>query len=220
MKKRDLDAFVRGLKIAMDSDGWKMKPLSEAAGMGESAVRDLFRYSSSPKVSTAHAISTAMGRSVDEIISLGLLNSPANNLHSLSIMVSGHVGAGAEIDSFAAYEPGDGHYRILCPPQLSPRGIAAVEVIGDSMLPIYPQGSVLFYSRTVLGVPAESVGRICVCEDNAGRGWVKQIRTGRDEGTFTLVSLNPDHDHRHGVRLKWAAPVRFSLPPEFVRRLD
>lgn len=161
----------------------------------------------------AMRVAEAFGVTLDDFYA-GRLGDAAS-----TIPVVGHVGAGAEIDLFDAYEKGDGHYRIGCPPQLSPRGMVAVEVVGDSMSPIYLPGAVLFYTRATLGVPTEAIGQICICEDESGKAWVKQLRQGREEGTFTLISLNADHDHRHGVRLKWAAPVRFSLPQEFVRRM-
>lgn len=163
----------------------------------------------------AMLVAEAFGVSLDDFYSGRL------DVMSSSIPVVGKVGAGASVDLFDAHqENGEGHYRVACPPQLSPKGIVAVEVVGDSMAPIYLPGAVLFYSRDSLGVPSEAMGRICICEDSEGLAWVKQIRPGRDEGTFTLVSMNPDYDHRHGVSLKWAAPVRFALPPEFVKRLD
>ena len=217
-KDRDLDTFVRGLERAMEEGGWKMKPLSEAAGLGETAVKDLFRKRSSPKVSTAHALAVAMGRSVDEILALGMSAGSPMSRHAIA--VAGHVGAGAQVDLFDAYPKGDGHYKVACPPQIDPRGVVAVEVVGDSMAPVYPPGTVLFYTREVLGVPTEALGRICVCEDDGGRAWVKQVKTGSAEGTFSLISINPTADTMHGVRLRWAAPVRFSLPPEFVERID
>jgi phage repressor protein C with HTH and peptisase S24 domain len=159
-------------------------------------------------------VAEAFGVTLDDFYSGRL------DVMSSSIPVVGKVGAGASVDLFDAHkENGEGHYRVACPPQLSPKGIVAVEVVGDSMAPIYLPGAVLFYSRDSLGVPSEAIGRICICEDSTGKAWVKQIRHGRDEGTFTLVSMNPDYDHRHGVSLKWAAPVRFALPPEFVKRL-
>lgn len=71
MCESDLDPFVRGLEVAMQLTGWKPAPLSKAAGMGETAVRDLFRKNSSPKVSTASAIARAMGLTVDYITDLG-----------------------------------------------------------------------------------------------------------------------------------------------------
>lgn len=71
MMDYELDPFVRGLQIIMEADGWKMKSLSAAAGMGETAVRDLIRKGSSPKVSTALAMAKVLGRTVDEITNIG-----------------------------------------------------------------------------------------------------------------------------------------------------
>lgn len=136
-----------------------------------------------------------------------------------AIAVAGKVGAGAKVYLVDAYSKGDGIYHVACPPQISPHGIVAVEVEGTSMAPTYEPGAVLFYSRDTMGIPTEAIGRICVCEDNDGHAWVKQIRTGTAEGTFSLISLNPETETRHGVRLKWAAPVRFSLPAEFVKKI-
>lgn len=220
MQKQNLDAFVRGLKIIMDAEGWKMKPLSEAAGMGESGIRDLFRYSSAPKVSNAYAISRVLGRTVDEIIQIGQ-SGQLSDVHAVPLIaVAGRVGAGAEVELVDAFGKGNGLFHVACPPQLNPHGIVAVEVEGDSMSPAYPPGTILFYSRDALGVPTEAIGRVCVCEDVNGRAWVKHIKPGLEEGTFSLISLNPHHDPQHGVQLKWAAPVKFSLPPEFVKRVD
>lgn len=135
------------------------------------------------------------------------------------IAVAGRVGAGAQVDLVDAFEKGDGLYHVACPAEISPRGVVAVEVEGDSMTPIYQPGEILFYSRDALGVPTEAIGRICVCEDDAGKAWVKVVRVGREEGTFSLISLNPEAENMHGVMLKWAAPVKFNLPPEYVQRV-
>lgn len=55
----------------MELTGWRPAPLSKAAGMGETTVRDLFRKRSSPKVSTAKALASVMGMTVDHILALG-----------------------------------------------------------------------------------------------------------------------------------------------------
>jgi hypothetical protein len=219
MAQKTLDAFVRGLKLITDAEGVKMKPLSEAAGMSETGVKDLIRYGSSPKVANAYALARQLGRTVDEIIATGLSGEVSAPSASPSIAVAGRVGAGANVDLFDAYEKGDGLYRVTCPPQLSPRGMVAVEVDGDSMAPIFTSGTVLFYSRETLGVPVEAIGHICVCEDEGGKAWVKVVKTGSQEGTFSLISVNPEAENMHGVRLKWAARVRFSLPPDLVERV-
>lgn len=220
MAKDNLDAFVRGLKIIIDAEKRKMKPLSIAAGMGESGIRDLFRYESSPKINNAISIAQQVGRSVDEIINIGMTGAIGVVRAVAAVAVAGRVGAGAHVDLIDAYEKGDGLYHVVCPPQINPHGIVAVEVEGDSMMPAYEPGSVLFYSREALGVPTEAIGKVCVCEDESGKAWVKQVKVGREDGTFSLLSINPETENMHGIRLKWAAPVRLNLPPEFIQRLD
>lgn len=131
-----------------------------------------------------------------------------------TIAIAGKVGAGARVPLVDAYEKGDGP-QVECPPGLSPHGVVAVEVEGDSMEPVYSAGDLLFYTRAAHdGVPAEAVGRRCVCEDADGQAWVKQVKPGRDPGTFDLHSINPGAGPIWGVPLKWAAPVRLHWPAE------
>lgn len=208
------DTFVSALKFALESTRRSLRSVAVEAGVSYEKLKNLKQgKAATTGVDDARKVAKAFGVTLDDFYE-GRLKPDA-----VCIPVVGHVGAGAEVDLFDAYAKGDGHYRVACPPQLSPKGMVAVEVVGDSMAPIYQPGAILFYTRATLGIPTEAIGQICVCEDEAGKAWVKQLRQGREEGTFTLVSLNPDHNHRHGVRLKWAAPVRFSLPAEFVRKL-
>lgn len=140
------------------------------------------------------------------------------------IAVAGEVGAGAQIPLTDAYTKGDGMYHVAAPAPLlkhgAPRGIVAVEVKGNSMVPMYQPGDVLFYSRaTHEGIPEEDIGRPCVVEDEDGMAWVKQVKRGTEPGLFHLISLNPDADTLHDVRIKWAARVKLALPAEMVERL-
>ncbi|MCV2870657.1 S24 family peptidase [Defluviimonas sp. WL0002] len=209
------DTFKNALDRALEMTARSLRSVSIEAGVSYEKLKNLKQgKAQTTGVDDAMKVAAAFGVTLEDFYA-GRLGDQAS-----TIPVVGQVGAGAEVDLFDAYAKGDGHYRVQCPPQLKPSGTVAVEVVGDSMAPVYLPGSVLFYSRTTIGVPTEAIGRICVCEDDDGRAWVKQLRTGRDEGTFTLISMNPGHDHRHGVRLAWAAPVRFSLPPEFVRKID
>ncbi|MEC9432136.1 MAG: S24 family peptidase [Pseudomonadota bacterium] len=145
-----------------------------------------------------------------------------NLIDSLSrpaaVSIAGKVGAGAQVPLVDAYEKGDGP-QVECPPQLSPHGIVAVEVEGDSMEPVYSQGDLLFYSRDAVGVPDEAIGARCVCEDMDGNAWVKQVKPGREPGTFDLHSINAKVDPMWGVRLKWAARVRLHLPADLAKKV-
>jgi len=135
-----------------------------------------------------------------------------------TVAIAGKVGAGARVPVIDAYEKGDGP-QVECPRDLSPHGVVAVEVDGDSMEPIYSAGDLLFYTRvTHEGVPDEVVGHRCVCEDIDGMGWVKQVKRGDAPGLFHLISLNPGASTMWNVRLKWAAKVRLHWPADMARR--
>lgn len=204
--------FKLALDHALAETGKSLRSIAIAAGVSYEQLKNLKQgKSQTTNVDDARKVAAAFGVSLDDFY--------AGQLHPSAAMiaVAGRVGAGAEVYLVDAYGKGNGLFHVACPPQLNPHGIVAVEVEGDSMSPAYPPGTILFYSRDALGVPTEAIGRVCVCEDISGRAWVKHIKPGLEEGTFSLISLNPHHDPQHGVQLKWAAPVKFSLPPEFVK---
>lgn len=212
------DDFIEGLKVVMAKRGIKPAPLSVAAGHSNSMIRDLIRNGSSPKLSSAMSIAKALGMSLEEIM---LYARDPEAAERGSISLAGQVGAGAQIPLFDTFgKDGDGP-QVECPPGLSPHGIVAVEIVGDSMEPLYSEGDVLFYARaTHEGVPSEAIGRRCVCEDIDGMAWVKQVKPGDEPGTFNLIALNPySATTRQNVRLKWAAPIKLHWPKELVRKV-
>lgn len=194
---------------ALARQGKSQTWLAEAIGASRGHISALISSKKQPSMRTLEKIADALAISVGDLYA-----------SVTPISVAGRVGAGAEVDLMDAYEKGDGHYFVNCPPQLPPHGIVAVEVVGDSMMPIYEPGSVLFYSRDVVGVPAEAYGRICVCEDRDGKAWVKQVKPGATKKTFDLLSINPTGINMHDVSLRWAAPVRMHLQPDLVEMVD
>lgn len=223
MQKENLNAFVRGLKLIMETEGLKMKPTSEAAGMGESGIRDLIRHNSAPKVSNAYSIASTINRTVDEIIHIGISGDYSANANGpVKIAVAGRVGGGAEVQLSDPYSKGDGLYRIACPPQIGPHGIVAVEVEGPSMEPAYEHGDILFYSRDVIGVPTEAIGKRCIVEDADGMVWIKLLRRrdGQPEGLFDLISFHADSAPMYDVAVKWAAPVKMHLGKDLIKQMD
>ncbi|MDK3017607.1 helix-turn-helix domain-containing protein [Pseudodonghicola flavimaris] len=209
------ERFLEGLRRVMDARGLKDTPLSLAAGLHQSFIRDLKRgKAASPKLSSAVRIANALNMTVEDIMNWA--DGPMKGLPTVAI--AGTVGAGARVPLFDAYEKGDGP-QVECPPGLSPHGIVAVEIEGDSMEPIYSAGDLLFYTReTHEGVPDDVVGHRCVCEDDEGMGWVKQIKPGDEPGLFHLISLNPGATTMWNKRLKWAARVRLHWPNELAQK--
>lgn len=212
------DPFITGLRQFFTlNPQFKPATVSAAAGLDKSAIRKMLEGSiASPRNVSMNSIADVLGTTVEAIIGQTFDTDPS----AQGISVAGRVGAGAVVDLVDDHAKGDGLYHIECPPQIAPSGVVAVEVTGESMIPVYHPGDVLLYSRTALGVPSEALNRICVCEDAAGQVWVKQVRTGTQKGLFNLISANPSGINMLDVALTWAAPVRLHLPVEFVKRLD
>lgn len=209
------EKFLEGLRQIMEVRGLKDAPLSEAAGLHQSFVRDLKRgKAASPKLSSAVRLAQALEMSVEEVMSWAD-GAPEGKA---TIAIAGKVGAGAQVPVFDAYEKGAGP-QVECPAGLSPHGIVAVEVEGDSMEPVYSAGDLLFYSRNGHdSVPSDVIGHRCVCEDIEGMGWVKQVKAGDEPGMFHLISLNPGANNIWNIRLKWAARVKLHWPRELAKK--
>jgi phage repressor protein C with HTH and peptisase S24 domain len=119
------------------------------------------------------------------------------------VRLAGFVGAGQEVYQFDE----DGAGFVEAPPGATDAS-EAVEVRGDSMLPLYEDGTVLYYSKQL--PPDTMVGRRCVIRLEDERVLVKSLRRGSDRGLWTLVSLNaPDIED---VGVQWAAPIDWIKP--------
>tara|TARA_B100002003_G_scaffold227027_1_gene234294 strand:- start:1728 stop:2363 length:636 start_codon:yes stop_codon:yes gene_type:complete len=201
--------FAERLDAIMKDRGLSVADLANLAGVKYHAINPILkREHSVPNAVLAQQIADGLNIPLEHLTKGKPITAPG------TIAIAGKVGAGARVPLVDAYEKGDGP-QVELPPQLgSPHGIVAVEVEGDSMEPVYSDGDLLFYSRDALGVPDAAVGRRCVCEDEGGDVWVKQVKAGRDPGTFDLHSINAQVGPMWGVRLKWAAPVRLHLPVE------
>ncbi|MBN9890097.1 helix-turn-helix transcriptional regulator [Pelagibaca abyssi] len=193
--------------------------------MSQSALAERLDAVVSKKVDRSTINKMTLGKraiSAEELLRIAEITGfdvPGDTPSTPTIAIAGKVGAGAQVPVFDAYAKGAGP-QVECPPGLSPRGVVAVEVKGDSMEPVYSAGDLLFYTRdSHEGVPSEALGRRCVCEDETGMGWVKVLREGREDGTFDLHSFNDTSPTMYGVRLKWASPVRLHWPAELARKI-
>jgi len=205
--------FAQALRQAMDARNMSLRRIADLAGVSYEQLKKVNQgKSQSTNVDDAQRVVAALGMSLDQFLN-GEFSAPP------TIAIAGKVGAGAQVPVFDAYEKGGGP-QVECPPGLSPHGIVAVEIVGDSMEPVYSAGDLLFYTReTHDGVPEDAIGHRCVCEDKDGMGWVKQVKRGSEPGLFNLVSLNPGANNMHDVRLKWAARVRLHWPSEMARKI-
>ena len=128
-----------------------------------------------------------------------------------NVPVVGRVGAGAEVNAIDDHAMGRGTRMVRCPNGLDAQQTVAVEVEGDSMLPI-EEGWLLFYTRDYEGVPSECLGNLCIVQlADDGPRYVKRLKHGREKGLFNLYSTNARE--MEDIALAWAAPVLDARPP-------
>lgn len=197
-ERAEIERIKERIRQLMTEKGIKAKPLSKAAGKGETFIRDFFE-ADDLKIGNLHRVANALEVTISDIIGSGL------------VPVSGRVGAGGSVifeeaeDGFAPRPPG-----------ISGE-VEALEVSGDSMLPRYSSGDIVYIARDHDGVLEVDIGEYCAVRLTSGETYVKQLSRGSRPGYFTLLSLNaepiPD------VELAWAAPIIFVLPRAARRRL-
>ena len=188
------------LKRLMDRKGIKAKPLAKQAGLGETAVRDIFeREGADMKVGTLHKLAGALDVTVDDILGAG------------AVQVVGKVGAGGTV----IY--GEDDLGTAPRPPGVAAAVEALEVEGSSMLPRYSSGDVVYISRSHDGVNEEDIGEYCAVRLTTGETYIKQLAHGSRPGFFTLRSLNAEDIV--DVEIEWATPIIFVMPRAARRRL-
>jgi len=206
--------FREALDTAINKTGRTPADIARHAGITYDKLRNLRQGKSrTTNVDDAMRVAAAFGVSLEDFYNGNLGGDDPK------IAVAGRVGAGASVDLVDAYAKGEGLFHVTCPPQIQPTGVVAVEVVGDSMEPVYSEGDILFYTRSIQsGILAEDIGKKCVVADIDGRVWVKQVQRGSEEGRFHLISLNISAQNVWNAPIQWAARVRFHMPAEFVKK--
>ncbi len=175
----------------LDLGDWKQERLAAELGVSQSTVHR-WTIGAEPRGNFRDAIAALYERLFTE----GL---PPER----TVKLAGYVGAAQTIYQFDE----DGAGYVDAPPGASP-AMQAVEVRGDSMLPLYQDGSLLYYSRQL--PPEMMIGKQCVVRLEDERVLVKTLRRGSQSGLWTLVSLNaPDIED---VAVQWAAPIDWIKP--------
>lgn len=199
-EKYEVTRVKAELRRLMERKGIKAKPLAKKAGLGETAVRDIFeREGSDMKVGTLHKLAGALDVTIDGILGAGAVD------------IVGRVGAGGNVIYSEA--PLGAAAR---PPGVS-GAVEALEVEGTSMLPRYSSGDIVYIAREHDGVDPEDVGDYCAVRLLSGETYVKQLALGSKPGLFTLRSLNAEDII--DVELEWATPIIFVMPRSARRRL-
>ena len=192
----DINAVRAALERQMQKKGIKRKPLAKAAGLGETAIRDIFdEKRNDVRASTLVKLADFFAVPVDELAG----REP--------VPLLGKIGAGGSV----IFEELDNPTIVPRPPLGTGRMIA-LQVQGDSMLPKYESGDIIYITRDHEGILPEYLGRYCAVRLTDGSTFLKVLTIGTEPSRYTLRSLNAAD--MENVEVEWATPVRFVLPRE------
>lgn len=141
---------------------------------------------------------------------------PSQPTEGALIPIMGHVGAGAEVHEDFEQIPEGGLERIEVPFPL-PADMVALEVRGDSMLPMYDPGSVLVIYKDQRRPLHDYFGKRVVVRTADGRRFIKTMIRGSDSSRVSLISWNaqPIED----VEVTWIGEIFTVFPAEQIRKV-
>jgi phage repressor protein C with HTH and peptisase S24 domain len=191
--KPDIDAIRESIEREMKAKGFSGRSLSRKAGLSESAVRDILGKTENPGLGTLYKIAEALHIPVENITG------------SAKVPLLGEIGAGGLV----AYFKDDEEAEYVPRPPLAPGPLMALRVKGDSMLPKYEEGDVIYIRREHEGVMPQYIGRYCAVHLTDNGTYLKILAQGSTPGRYTLRSLNAAD--MVDVEVIWAAPVLFVM---------
>lgn len=187
------------IRKTLKERGLNMKQVSLAAGLGETAVRDMLDKVASPRIDTVEAVAEQLGYTLAELLSGA---QPSRQ----TIPVIGYVSAGEGWHPFDGDAPID---QI----EMSMAGGSAIALVvrGASMMPVYRDGDTLIGTKRATTNATSLIGKDCIVQTSSGDRYVKYIAKGATRGRFNLKSYNPAHADVENVQIDWAAPISIVL---------
>jgi transcriptional regulator with XRE-family HTH domain len=194
----------------------KIKALRLSKQMNQTQFGELVGYSqgmvarwesgAAPKHAALMALADAAGSTVDEF--LGIAAEP-DRVSVADIPVVGYVGAGAAVYPIDDLPKGEAFDTVERPPFVKGTAVA-VEVRGDSLVPVAEDGWRLIYSGERTIMEDEVLNRLCVVELIDGRMLVKRVVRGTKPQRYHLISTNAPMIE--DVEIVWAAKVKAIVP--------
>ena len=117
----------------------------------------------------------------------------------------GYVGAGQAVLAI----PNGSDEEIEAPADRKPDTVAAI-VRGDSMLPTFRDGWVLYWSKQL--PPDAMVNELCVVQLENDEIYVKVLRPGSQPDLWTLQSINATVSDKVDQVVRWVAPIDWIKP--------
>ncbi len=190
----NIAAIRETISREMEAKGFSRRKLSAVSGLSPSTVRDVLERTTNPGIGTLHAIAEAIDLPLESIIGVD------------QVPLLGEIGAGGAV----AYFKEDHDFETVPRPPLAPGPLMALVVSGESMLPKYEPGDIIYVRRDHDGVLLQYIGKYCAVHTADGGTYLKILSAGTVAGRYTLRSLNAAD--MENVEVVWAAPVLFVMP--------
>lgn len=197
----DIHAIREAVEREMKAKGFSRRSLSTAAGLSESAIRDLLTRTDNPGVGTLRKVAEALEMPVDALTGAGL-----------TVTLAGKIGAGGRVLFSANTEDDEVDLPTVPRPPLVTGRLMALEVEGSSMLPKYESGDIIYVRRDHEGVLPAYLGKYCAVRTGDGGTFLKILAAGSGPNLYTLRSLNAED--MTDVEVLWASPVLFVMPKQ------
>jgi len=194
MGKPDINAIRATIAREMEAKGFSGRKLSVVAGVSQSTVKDVLNRTDNPGIGTLHKIAEALQIPFEAISGVE------------AVPLLGEIGAGGAI----AYFRDEHEFETVPRPPLAPGPMMALEVKGESMLPKYEPGDVVYIRRDHEGILPQYLGKYCAIHLSDGGTYLKVLAKGSQLGRYTLRSLNAAD--MENVEVIWASPVLFVMP--------
>lgn len=193
------------LRAIMKATGWKQMQLAEKFEVSQSTV-NRWLTGSEPEGHRRDAINEAYDRLTDEAPEI------ADAWHAIPLV--GFIGAGAEILPEFEQVPPEGLDQVRVPFAL-PEEMIALEVKGDSMLPVYKDGHVVIVYKDQKKPIHAFFGEEAAVRTSDGRRFLKTIMKGTP---ITLMSFNAAPIENVG--LEWVGEIFAVLPRTQLKKID
>ena len=193
-----MDNWASRLQNAFDKTGWTKMELHRRSGVPYASVNKYLDGAvDQPRGNTLLLLANAL--KVDALwLETGIVGTK-------EVPLKGYVGAGQ-----AVFPIDDGGDDTVPAPAGVQDGTVAVKIQGDSMFPAYEDGTILYYSKNL--PPKEMVNRRCVVRLEDGSMFVKVLRSGSQEGLWTLQSINISIPDMVDQVVDWASPIEWTKP--------
>lgn len=192
------------IRAIMNATGKKQMQIAEFFEVSQSTV-NRWLAGAEPEGHRRDAINEAYDRLVDE--------GPKASSGTIVPLV-GYIGAGAEIMPEFEQVPPEGLDQIHVPFPL-PGDMIALEVRGDSMLPVYKDGHVVIVFREQKKPVSSFYGEDAAVRTTDGRRFLKTIMKG---APVTLMSFNAAPIEN--VALDWIGEIFAVMPRTQLKRVE